>query len=238
MANFLGALWGAYTDPAQFHQSLGQAMQTLQPDGLFCADNLLTWSRNLGFLDDAAFMAAWRLHAQGTSDQTVIWRTHVYVWCARQALRRAGDLVDCTGLPGTAARTSCDLLDWHQHKKRLYLYDLCDPLTPGAVQAQRTAQLRQRFEGLPRVHVQAAGQVSAMAQGAPRKVAFLHLSMQNAETGALAFFLDRMSPGSWIVLADYGWQGYSEPGRYVAPWLAERGLSVAELPTGQGLVLV
>lgn len=245
MANFLGALWGAYTDPAQFHQSLGQAMQTLQPDGLFCADNLLTWSRNLGFLDDAAFMAAFQQHAQTPPEQGIIWRTHVYTWCVRQALRRTGDLVECGCYKGTTVRIACDAVNIAQHKKKFYLYDLFEhrPGMPHHAMPehgpQLVAQVKARFADLPQVKV-IQGQVpEVLATQAPRKVAFLHLDLNQAqaEVGALEFFWDRMSPGGFILLDDYGWQIYREQKLAADQFFAPRGVSVMELPTGQGLVM-
>jgi O-methyltransferase len=67
----------------------------------------------------------------------------------------------------------------------------------------------------------------------------MHIDMNNAaaELGALEQLFDRVSPGGMIVFDDYGWTGYRDQKQAADTFMRDRGLSVLELPTGQGLVV-
>jgi O-methyltransferase len=78
-----------------------------------------------------------------------------------------------------------------------------------------------------------------LAEVAPRRIAFLHVDMNNAqaELGALDALFERVSPGGMIVFDDYGWSGYRDQKLAVDEFMRDRGHAVLELPTGQGLVV-
>ena len=59
-----------------------------------------------------------------------------------------------------------------------------------------------------------------------------------AELGALEFFLPRMASGGVIVLDDFGLKTHCAQFENEYPFFAEKGFSVLELPTGQGVVLL
>ena len=67
--------------------------------------------------------------------------------------------------------------------------------------------------------------------------AHIDLNDVTAELAALEFFFDRLVPGGTIILDDYGWLYYREQKLAEDAWLAERGYSILELPTGQGLLI-
>ena len=78
-----------------------------------------------------------------------------------------------------------------------------------------------------------------LAQVAPEQIAFMHVDMNNAdaELGALEVLFDRVSPGGTMVFDDYGWSYYRDQMVAIDAFMRARGLSVLELPTGQGLVV-
>jgi O-methyltransferase len=53
----------------------------------------------------------------------------------------------------------------------------------------------------------------------------------------LEFFFDRLVTGGTIIFDDYGWLAYRAQEAAEDAWLAERGFSALELPTGQGLLI-
>ena len=87
--------WGV-RDQVAFNESLdGLVAAASTKRGWFAGDNLIAFGRNLGFVDDKRFIEAWKAHARTPAERGVMWRTATVVWAARQALRRAGDFVEC-----------------------------------------------------------------------------------------------------------------------------------------------
>ena len=78
-----------------------------------------------------------------------------------------------------------------------------------------------------------------LAEAAPDQVAFLHIDMNNAEAerGALEVLFGRVVAGGIIVLDDYGWSGYRAQKDSADDFMRLHGLTILELPTGQGLVV-
>lgn len=246
MSNYGGGTWGPIADEQVFMLSLTRAMQQLPQDGLFCSDNLLAWWRNLSFLDDPHFMNCFRRHAQTEAELGIIWRTHVYTWCVKQALRRSGDLVEAGCYQGTSVRIACDVVDFARYKNKFYLYDLFehrDGMRHHGMTAhgpQLYAQVQARFADLSNVVVVRGEIPAVLRRRCPRRIAFLHLDLNDAqaEEGALAHLFPRLVPGSIVLLDDYGWQSYRAQRDAADRFFSVHGLEVAELPTGQGLVLV
>ena len=77
-------------------------------------------------------------------------------------------------------------------------------------------------------------------QGAPSKVAFLHLDLNSAdaERGALEYLLPRMSKGGMVVLDDYGWSHYKAQKVVADEIFGAWGIPIVELPTGQGMAII
>jgi len=77
------------------------------------------------------------------------------------------------------------------------------------------------------------------ATAIPEKIAFLHLDLNSAdaEIAALEHLFDRVTPGGVVLFDDYGHTGFLASKLAEDAWLGERGYTVAELPTGQGLLI-
>lgn len=250
MKSFAGGLWGSCLENFEsFWNDLDTAMRrwlTIH-DGKFLADNLMAWERNLSFLDDPKFMRVFAAHAQTTAEKGIIWRTHVFVWCAEQSLRRAGDLVECGCYKGTSVRIACDYIDFERVSKNWYLYDLFEHQEGMLHHAMPEhgpslyTSVQNKFRDTPNVKV-IQGKIPEIFEkrAPPDRIAFLHLDMNNAdaEIGALAALFDKMSPGSLILLDDYGWIHYRDQKLAHDEFFAAHGLRPVELPTGQGLVLI
>jgi O-methyltransferase len=58
-----------------------------------------------------------------------------------------------------------------------------------------------------------------------------------SELAALEALFDRVVPGGLIVFDDYGWTGYIAQKKAEDAFMAARGHTILELPTGQGMVL-
>lgn len=245
---FFGQTFFGVNDGRTFVKGINDAFGAISESwrrGIFTGDNLITFGKNLSFLDDRAFMTAFEKNADSDIERSIIWRTAVLYWAARNGQRRPGDFVECGCYKGTSARILCDALDFSAEKRRYWLYDLFD--YPDGSTHTRMPELggdlfertRARFADLPNVSVIKGAVPDILHEGAPERVAFLHIDMNAVapEIGALEFFFDRMAPGAVIVLDDYGYFGYQAQRDAERTWFAARGWHVLELPTSQGIVI-
>lgn len=247
MSNFLTNQFWGLADHQAFIKGLQQGIDQLAiQDGIYAGDNLFAYQRNLSFLDDKKFMAAYEKHAVTPVEKSILWRMSIVTWAARNGMRLEGDFVECACYKGTTARIVCDCLDLAAHpEKRYYLYDLFDhdPSMPHHSMPEHSAQLyeevKQRFADTVNVTVTQGKVPDVLDRVAPEKIAFMHLDLNNAdaEVRTLEYLFDRMVPGAVLILDDYGWLAYRAQKIAEDSWLAKRGYEVMELPTGQGILI-
>ena len=184
-------------------------------------------------------------HANGNIEKSIVWRTAVLVWAARNGLRRGGDFVECGCYRGTSARIICDTLEFNSMGRDYYLYDLFDYADGSRHRKMPDMgpdlfdEVQQKFVSIPRAHVIKGSVPEILRERSPEKIAFLHIDMNNtaAEIGALEVLFDRVTPGGMIVLDDYGYLPYRDQRDAERDWFEVRGYDVMELPTGQGVVI-
>ena len=246
--NHFGQAFFGVADRIAFAQSLNTAIAAIAGNwktGIFTGDNLFTFGKNLSFLQDAPFMAAMAAHAGTDVEKSIVWRTAVLAWAARNGLRRPGDFVECGCYRGISARIVCDTVGFGTLDRRFVLYDLFDypqgsthTRMPG-MGPELLDEVRRRFADLPNVAVHKGAVPDVLEGTAPERIALLHLDMNQAapEIGALERLFDRIVPGGFVVLDDYGYMPYRAQRDAERAWFAARGYDVLELPTGQGLVL-
>jgi predicted O-methyltransferase YrrM len=212
---------------------------------IFIADNLLTWGKNLSFLDCPDLMASVEKNAADNIDKAVLWRTAVLYWAAKRTLRLPGDWAECGCYRGYSARVLCEALKVNDHDKKFYLYDLFEH-SEGMNHhhmpdhsAELVDKVKARFTDFPGVVVTKGSVPEVLADVSPESISFLHIDMNNAEAelGALEVLFDRVVPGGSIVFDDYGWSDYRPQKLAIDAFLAPRGYEVLELPTGQGLLI-
>ena len=216
----------------------------------FAANMLITFDRNQGFLDDPDFMRAFNTIAQSPTEKSLLWRLHVFCWCARNGLRRDGDFVECGVFEGFSVAVAARLLDFAQTQRRWFLYDTFAGIPPdqigtGHVSPKAYAdpnlfgRVEARFEKYPNIEVIQGRVPEVLAEVAPERIAFLHLDMNSAqaEVGALETLYERVVEGGQILLDDYGWLTYRGQKAAEDLFFGRYGVPVLELPTGQGLVV-
>lgn len=228
-------------DHDQFANGIQQAINQVAPNGIFTGDNLFTFGRNLSFLDDDKFMAAFSRHVE----KAIIWRINILCWAALQSLRVEGDFVECACYKGISARIICDYIEFEKADKNYYLYDLfehsaeMDHHSMPEHSSNLYTQVKLRFSDIPQVHITQGAVPDVLHRVSPEKIAFLHLDLNNAsaELGALELLFEWVSTGGIIILDDYGWLAYRAQKEAEDPFFEKRGYRVLELPTGQGMVI-
>lgn len=240
-----GAFYSVTNIPG-FQEGLDKLTKGLIQDGIYIGDNLITFGKGLGFLDDKPLMEAMARHADTFIERSLLWRINTVLWGVRNGLRLDGDFVECACYKGTTVRIICDAVDFAKYTSRRYfLYDLFehDPsMTHHAMEshsAELFTQVKARFIDCPNVIVTQGRVPEALHKISPEKIAFMHLDLNNrdAEIGGLEMLFERMVPGAILVLDDYGWAAYAPQRLAESMWFRERGYQVLELPTGQGLVI-
>ncbi len=213
--------------------------------GFFAGDNLITFNKSLGFLNDQALMQAFQRHATLPPERGALWRLATLAWAARTALRVEGDFVECGCYKGVSARIISEVVGFADLPRHYYLYDLFqhDETMPHHSMLEHSEtlvdQVRERFADMSNVTITQGRVPDSLAQAKPDKIAFMHLDLNNAEAevGALEVLFDRISPGGVLILDDFGWTGYHAQQVAEVAWMAERGYHILELPTGQGMVI-
>ena len=223
---------------------------------MFVADNLLTVQRNMGFIENGPFMRAFLQHAGNFQESSLVWRLHLLCWAAENALHLPGDFVECGVWRGFSSLVIASYLDFAAQPKQFYLYDTftgipaehaAENVTPEILEIINK-QFREhglfdtvcrRFEPFPNARVIQGRVPEILHEQAPEQISFLHLDMNSAvaEIGALEVLFDRLVPGGYLLLDDYGWYIYREQKIAEDAFMRARGYSIAELPTGQGLVI-
>ena len=213
--------------------------------GFFAGDNLLTFGKSLGFLEDKPLAEAFNTHATTYQEFGALWRLATLAWAARTALSVPGDFVECGCYKGISARIIADIVSFAELDRRYFLYDLFEhnAAMPHHHMPEHSESLvkevRARFAGMENVIITQGRVPDSLSIAAPDTIAFMHLDLNNAaaEIGALEVLFDRISPGGMLVLDDFGWLFYRDQQRAEVEWMKARGHHILELPTGQGLVI-
>jgi len=247
MTNFLSTVFFG-VELSGFVKGLQGAIGAIgHKDGIYAGDNLFTFGRNLGFLQDEKFVKAWRKTVETNIEEAIVWRVHVVAWAAKSVISRniPGDFVECACYKGNTARIVSDYTDFSQLNDRTYyLYDLFEH-EPSMVHHSMPEhgvtlyeKVKNKFSDMSNVRVTQGKVPEVLYKIGPQKIAFMHIDLNNApaEIGALEVLFDRLSPGGILILDDYGWLAYNAQKLAEDPWLSARGYHVLELPTGQGLV--
>ncbi len=244
MQNHIGTFF-TVRDHAAFIAALQSAIDSGCPQGIYTGDNLFTFGRNLGFLNEQEFAEAISANISDEVEKSIVWRLHTLCWASKFCLGKPGDYVECGTYQGFCMRVVCDYLKFGEVDKKMYLYDLFEhnEAMPHHAMPEHGPDLYgrvlQRFEDLSNVTITQGKVPDSFEQALPEVVAFAHIDMNSAEAeiAALEVLWDRVTPGGIVVLDDYGWAAYQAQQIAEDEFMAERGYSILELPTGQGLVI-
>jgi predicted O-methyltransferase YrrM len=243
MVDFLAPCFWGVRDQQKFLDSMQVFLQESGLNSIFAGDNLITIGRNMSFLSNERFMKAFSdiIVDVNYVGQAIIWRLSIFCWAAENGLRREGDFVECGVAGGASSSIMCRYLNFGSVPKRLYLYDAwdTDERVDHSIYGNSLAAAEAAFSPYENVVLVPGYVPETFEKTVPDKIAFLHLDLNSAsaEVSALEHLFDRVTPGGVVLFDDYGHTGFLASKLAEDHWLAARGYSVAELPTGQGLVI-
>jgi hypothetical protein len=221
----------------------------------------LTSVHNHEFMCEARFVDAYRRGVVATGqDYQWHWRVHIGLWAAQTAARLPGDFVECGVNKGFLSSSIMQLLDWDRLGKQFYLLDTFrgidsrflseDDVREGVVQknndllesgfyATEPETVRRNFSEWRNVQIIEGAIPETLSLVRAERVAYLHIDLNCAapEIAALTHFWDRLVIGAPVLLDDYGYHGYRHQKLAMDELASRFGVSIASLPTGQGLLL-
>ena len=78
MKNYVSDIHYYVQDGERFGDAFVSAMQSVHPEGIFLADNLMTWGKNLNFLRNREFMEAVLSNDPTNVELSLVWRQHTH----------------------------------------------------------------------------------------------------------------------------------------------------------------
>ena len=234
------------TDQQKFQQALKLLRESTGGIPMFCADNLITWNRNLSFLRDDYYQQILNGKESDAVEKSCIWRLYTLLYFAELCQNVKGDYVELGCHKGTTAKRLTEKIDFKNTGKKYWLYDLFEwkegdehTHMPGHDEPRMYEKVVERFADQPWINIIAGPVPNSFVEGFPKTIAFAHIDMNHPfpEEAALKKVLPKLSPGGCIIFDDYGWWGYSAQKRVLDPIAANMNLKILELPTGQGLLI-
>ena len=225
----------------------------------YYADGLGVRNKNLSFLSDSKFSAAWNFAAEHNQDgwngnpPDLRWRAWTCCWAARIAMGLEGDFVECGVHTGLLSMTVCHYLKFEQQDRQFYLYDTYAGIPKGQLKGaeQKFAdkmnamyfnvwEIAQRnFAQYDNAKLVRGMLPDSLEQAAPDKISYLSIDLNSAtfEHETILKLWDRIVPGAMIIIDDYGFVGHEAQYKMWNDWAAEQNTAVLYLPTGQGVIV-
>jgi O-methyltransferase len=223
------------------------------------ADGLEVTSRNLEFLRNPQFVKIWEttkknnLEAWRGNVPDVRWRAHIAVWAAGQALHVEGDFVECGVYAGLLSGTICSALKFASVKKNFFLFDTFVGIPENGtsnINSDRIREInshyidvrkivRQNFSKYSNVKIVEGILPGTLPKAGIDKISYLSVDLNTAETErqVIELLWPKVSPGGIVLIDDYGWSDFSEQYETWNKFARKQGLTIACLPTGQGLLI-
>jgi hypothetical protein len=213
--------------------------------------DLMATKHNDGFRNEPAFVSAYARAVQASGwDYGVPWRVHQHLWCAAQARKVPGAVVELgTGRGFFMSAVLAGWPEWGQAGRSLHLFDTFESghLLPDGSRgtsaspfyASSFEDTRRNFEEWPRVHLHRGDLFETLPVVSLGPIAFLHIDLNHAgpETFGLRRLWHQVSPGGVVLLDDYAYAGCEAQYGAMNALAAEFGFAILSTPTGQGIIV-
>lgn len=226
-------------------------------DATYISDGLIT-RNNANFLTEGKFAESW------ASSESVMpnpeqakqnqWRVYTCCFAAAHARGLTGDFVELGVDFGRTSMAAMQYIDFPSlEPRRFWLVDAWEGVGDAAIDATTGTKvqgeiehycsdvesIRQAFSPIPRVEIVKGYLPKALDDLAIEKIAYLHLDLgaDDPEIGCFSQLWTRLEPGAVVVSNGYARRGKARRKQLYDAFLADKGLEMLSLPTGQGLFL-
>jgi O-methyltransferase len=261
------SLQTAINDELASGKQSGQAKDSFDAWGEPCykADALCVYYKNMDWMKDPTFVRAYAKgmdsgHKMGRpkgsrNDIHIEWRVHMILWAAQHATQLEGDFVECGVNTGILSLAVCDYLNFEKlSDRKFWLFDTFQGIPEDQASSSERAHTLganescyeecyelavRNFAPYPNAKLVKGKVPETFVDVDIEKVAYLSIDMNIAkpEVAAMEFFWDKLVKGAIVVFDDYGWAHCGEQYEALNAFARSRGVSIAALPTGQGLVI-
>jgi len=211
-------------------------------------------------MTNPSFVQAYNRGVQAAGDYHWHWRVHIGLWAAKNASFLSGDFVECGVNRGFMSSAIMEFLEWDKREKLFYLLDTFSGLDMryvskedidcGAVEKNAKAldsgfyvtttdSVTKNFSQWSNIKIIPGSIPDTLPQVNSKEIAFLHLDINCSppEIAALEYFWNSLVPGAMVLLDDYAYKGYESQKHAMDLFADKKGVLIASLPTGQGLLI-
>ncbi|MGO9566339.1 MAG: TylF/MycF/NovP-related O-methyltransferase [Desulfomonilaceae bacterium] len=213
------------------------------------------------FMSDPSFRRAYERGVLAAGqDYHWRWRVHIGLWAAHSASKLNGDFVECGVNRGFLSSAIMEYLNWDSLDKIFYLLDTFSGLDARYVSNEEIksgaldrnmqdlrsgfyidniSTVRENFSQWKNLRIIQGPVPETLDSVETERVAYLHLDMNCSppEVAAFNYFWPRLVPGAFILLDDYAQPVYGQQKSAMDGAARTKGLQIASLPTGQGLLI-
>jgi hypothetical protein len=243
---------------------LSQIKLVSRPYKMACdyrGDGLGVKGKSTLFMQESKFVEAWHKTTEQifavTSKKVpdVRWRGHMALWAASQALHKEGDFVECGVFTGILSGLICHYFDFAKNPRRFWLFDTWGGIpTEGLSDTDMKiaegfnkdyhaqdifAGVQKNFSMFPECRLIRGFLPQSLSAATIDKIAYLSIDLNNAgyEQGCIEALWPKVVSGGVILLDDYNFSDCWPQQEMWNGFAAEKGIMIAALPTGQGLII-
>jgi hypothetical protein len=241
----------------KFRYSLADSYIIYKPT--YRDDGLIT-DHIVDFMNEEKFKTAYgngkKTGAIKSHPGDIHFRAYIACWAALHAQNIEGDFVECGVGKGLLSRTIVEYANFRELEKKLFLIDTYQgiPVEQGIedevdsmkllntlhFNSSYLEEVKNTFSEYDNVIIIPGRIPEILSDHNFGKVCYLSIDMNNsiAETSALEFFWDKLTPGAIILFDDYAYgEQFRAQKDAIDNFIELKGYSVLTLPTGQGMVI-
>ena len=215
-----------------------------EDSNIYAADNMVLISKIAGFLKDKKFVDLANKHFNDDPlHSSIIWRIHILAWAINHAKKIEGDLIEFGCYDAKVAEFLIEYNEIEKTDKKFHLFDIFDNPPTKDVGDKHSPNLYNEVDRNLSKY-KCAKVVKGLLPNIydPKKIekiSFIHFDLNDAKTEIklLEMVFEKVTAGGIIILDDYGHKGYEEQYKKEKLFFEKNFHSVAELPTGQGLLI-